>query len=372
MHRPTRCPGRLGVHLLRFGEVFEPGEDRRAQSMDRRERQFHLGLDTFELDDQHARGLPRGVPQQRGLPDARLATDDQHGALAVAGLSEHARRAVGTRLCGRGSPSPGWQASSYSKGSLKQALGLNSRLAAATRRGTCSTASGGAVPTVMPRSRNCRAIPSGIRSAVVLTITPVGRTCRAACSYRSAAPSSVVWATTSTPPNAAIDSLNSRWTSRSSARSARTATMVPSSAVISATVASAVRLIVEVDHDDGPRPARQPERDIAAGSAGAARDDHYGSPSIGGGRHHQSIVEVHRCLQTGWSDTMPHAPVDTRVRTRGQGQGGGPKVAGGIATRVLRRIYPRHARGSAGVTRMRKEQPLDQQHEPSTRHVHDK
>lgn len=56
----------------------------------------------------------------------------------------------------------------------------------------------------------------------------------------------------------------------------------------------------------------------------------------------------------------------------GTGQGGGPEVAGGIATSVLRGIYPRRARGSAGVTRMRKEQPLDQQHEPSTGHVHDK
>ncbi len=49
--------------------------------------------------------------------------------------------------------------------------------------------------------------------------------------------------------------LNSRWTSRSSARSARTATIVPPSARISATVASALRLMVEVDHDDAPAPS---------------------------------------------------------------------------------------------------------------------
>ncbi len=33
--------------------------------------------------------LPRGVSQQRGLSDARLAAEDQNGALTIARLSEH-------------------------------------------------------------------------------------------------------------------------------------------------------------------------------------------------------------------------------------------------------------------------------------------
>ena len=58
--------------------------------MDRRERQLHLRLDALDLGDAQARGLPRGVPQQRGLSDTRLATDHQDRALAVASLGEHA------------------------------------------------------------------------------------------------------------------------------------------------------------------------------------------------------------------------------------------------------------------------------------------
>jgi long-chain acyl-CoA synthetase len=47
-------------------------------------------LDAFDLCDAEARGLPRGVPQQRGLPDTRLPADHEHCAAAVASLGEHA------------------------------------------------------------------------------------------------------------------------------------------------------------------------------------------------------------------------------------------------------------------------------------------
>ena len=57
--------------------------------MDPRERQLHLRLDAFDLGDAQAGGLPRGVPQQRGLSDARLAADHQNGALTIARLGEH-------------------------------------------------------------------------------------------------------------------------------------------------------------------------------------------------------------------------------------------------------------------------------------------
>ena len=108
--------------LLRFCERLEPVEHRRAQPMDPRERQLHLRLDAFDLGDAQARGLPRGVPQQRGLSDARLAADHQDGALTVARLSEHARRGVGARLSGRGTRAPGWQAS---RATLKDRRGLS-------------------------------------------------------------------------------------------------------------------------------------------------------------------------------------------------------------------------------------------------------
>ena len=48
------------------------------------ERQFHLGLDTRYLRDTKPGSLSCGVPQQRGLADARLATDDENGALTMA------------------------------------------------------------------------------------------------------------------------------------------------------------------------------------------------------------------------------------------------------------------------------------------------
>jgi hypothetical protein len=57
--------------------------------MDPRERQLHLSLYPFDLSGAQSRRLPRGVPEQGGLSDARIAPDDQHGTLTVARLSEH-------------------------------------------------------------------------------------------------------------------------------------------------------------------------------------------------------------------------------------------------------------------------------------------
>jgi hypothetical protein len=52
------------------------------------ERQLHLGLDTCDLRDTKARSLSYGVPQQRRLPDAGLATDDQNGAVTPAHIRQ--------------------------------------------------------------------------------------------------------------------------------------------------------------------------------------------------------------------------------------------------------------------------------------------
>jgi hypothetical protein len=57
--------------------------------MDPRERELHLRLDTFDLDGPHAGGLPRGVPQQRGLADARLPADHENGAVTGTRMGEH-------------------------------------------------------------------------------------------------------------------------------------------------------------------------------------------------------------------------------------------------------------------------------------------
>ena len=69
---------------LRLGKRVEAVEHRRAELMQPRERQLHLGLDAGDPRDAEARRLPGAVLQQGGLADARLAADDQDGALAAA------------------------------------------------------------------------------------------------------------------------------------------------------------------------------------------------------------------------------------------------------------------------------------------------
>jgi hypothetical protein len=69
---------------LRLGEPVELVEQRRAELMDPGERQLHLRLHTRNLRHTGSRGLTSGVPQQRRLSDARLASDDQDGALTPA------------------------------------------------------------------------------------------------------------------------------------------------------------------------------------------------------------------------------------------------------------------------------------------------
>ena len=75
---------------LGLREPVEPREHRRAELMDPGERQLHLGLDARDVRDAEAGGLPGRVAQQRRLPDARLAADDQDGALPVARVCEQA------------------------------------------------------------------------------------------------------------------------------------------------------------------------------------------------------------------------------------------------------------------------------------------
>ena len=73
---------------LRLRKGIETSKHRRAQLMHAGERQLHLGLDARDLRDAKARSLSYGVPQQRGLSDARLATDDENGALTLAHIRQ--------------------------------------------------------------------------------------------------------------------------------------------------------------------------------------------------------------------------------------------------------------------------------------------
>ena len=78
---PERHPERV---LLRLRERFEAIEQRHAELMQTRERQFHLRLDAGDLDDPEPGGLAGDETQQRRLAHARLATDDEHAAAAPA------------------------------------------------------------------------------------------------------------------------------------------------------------------------------------------------------------------------------------------------------------------------------------------------
>src|ERR671934_181118 len=58
--------------------------------MDSGERQLHLRLRAGDLRHTKSRGAASGVAEQRSLADARLASDDQDGALIFARVCEEA------------------------------------------------------------------------------------------------------------------------------------------------------------------------------------------------------------------------------------------------------------------------------------------
>ena len=70
--------------LLRLRQRVELVEQRRAELMDPGERQLHLRLHARDLRHTESRGTTSGVPKQRRLSDARLASDDEDGALTLA------------------------------------------------------------------------------------------------------------------------------------------------------------------------------------------------------------------------------------------------------------------------------------------------
>ena len=65
-------------------------EHRRAELVQRRERQLHLGFHAGDPNEATARRLARAVAQQCRLADPRLAPEDQRFALAASGTLQHA------------------------------------------------------------------------------------------------------------------------------------------------------------------------------------------------------------------------------------------------------------------------------------------
>jgi hypothetical protein len=68
--------------LLRLGKLREAAEQRRAELVQCRERQLHLGLDSGDAGDPEPRRLPSAVLQDGRLADAGLAANDEDRALA--------------------------------------------------------------------------------------------------------------------------------------------------------------------------------------------------------------------------------------------------------------------------------------------------
>ena len=73
---------------LRPRESVEPREHRREELVKPGEWQFHLRLDSGDLNDLETAGLTHRMPQQSRLPDARLAAYDEHPALPPSDVLE--------------------------------------------------------------------------------------------------------------------------------------------------------------------------------------------------------------------------------------------------------------------------------------------
>jgi hypothetical protein len=86
---PGRQPDRNAQRVaLRLRKGVDPSEHRRAELMNPRERELHLGFDARDLRDTEPRCLSSGVAQQCGLADAGVATNHQHSALTAAHIPQ--------------------------------------------------------------------------------------------------------------------------------------------------------------------------------------------------------------------------------------------------------------------------------------------
>ena len=80
--RAAECRG------LRAGQPVQMTQRRPDQLVECRERKLRLGLDSSRGEDVHIAGSIAGIPEQRGLADARIAVHDEHAARRVAGRLE--------------------------------------------------------------------------------------------------------------------------------------------------------------------------------------------------------------------------------------------------------------------------------------------
>jgi 8-hydroxy-5-deazaflavin:NADPH oxidoreductase len=98
--RPSRAQPERDLEgvALRIGQALHQVETRRAQLLERGERELYLPLDADRARDPEVRSRPDRIVEQRGLADARLAVHRQHAALPVARRLEHAVEHVALAL----------------------------------------------------------------------------------------------------------------------------------------------------------------------------------------------------------------------------------------------------------------------------------
>jgi hypothetical protein len=82
---------RLALRTRQMPETIDQG---RAQRVQARERELHLGLHARRPGDPALVGGRREVPEQRGLADSRLATKDEHTALTRAHAGDQSLQRV--------------------------------------------------------------------------------------------------------------------------------------------------------------------------------------------------------------------------------------------------------------------------------------
>ena len=105
----TGCQAQRDIQRvsLRLRESVELVEQRRAELMDPGERQLHLRFRAGDLHHTESRGTIGGVAEQRRLSDARLASEDEEGALTPAHVVPGAGRGLRARWSGQAARAQG-------------------------------------------------------------------------------------------------------------------------------------------------------------------------------------------------------------------------------------------------------------------------
>ena len=267
-----------------------------------------------DLDDPQARRLPRDVTQQRGLSDARLATDHQDRALAVARPDERLIEAMAL-ACSAKEPHPPIRRH-------RRTLGRASRLQPSIcRRHPSRTGSAARRRNPLDRDAALAQLRCDLRR---------DRFSRGGADDRASPtdmPRRVLAEQRGTVRRRVDDDVDAPEFRDRLGEQPLDVEIVgqvgangdrgPPAAMISATVASALRLMVEVDDDDGPRPACQLACDSPAGREGAARDDRHDTASVRPETHdvafvHPVLLAVLAVSRSRFSRRT--APAETRAQ----------------------------------------------------------